>query len=156
MSLIRGAWEEGSEPGDLSVKWETLGAAGKVRAALWNLCSPLPGRLVGASARVKLALCMHRIMYTISWALWNVDHGGIDAAACSEQAGAALGPVWLELLSSDDSVQNCLLIPEQCWGIHEMPAGVINSSSVLGGSAVAEGLLAWEGREQWFWDAALS
>lgn len=57
---------QGSEQGDLSVKWEMLGAARKVRAALWNPCSHLPGRLVGTSARVKLDVCMHRMMHTIS------------------------------------------------------------------------------------------
>lgn len=64
LSEVRGG--KGVSKEIMSVKWEMLGAAGKVRAGLWNLCSPLPGRLVGTSARGKLDLCMHRIMHTIS------------------------------------------------------------------------------------------
>lgn len=96
MSLLWGAWEEGSEQGDMSVKWEMLGAARKVRA-FWNPSSVLPVRLVGTRARVKLAVCVPRMMHTVSWALCSVRHVGAEAAGCSEQAGAALAPCgwWL-------------------------------------------------------------
>lgn len=111
MSLLWGVWEEeGSEQGDMSVKWEMLGAARKVRAALWNPPSLLPGRLVGTRARVKLAVCVPRMMHTVSWALCRVRRVGTEEQA----AQSRLVQRWLPV--ADGSVQNSLLFPEQGWG----------------------------------------
>lgn len=44
---------------------ETLDVAGKLRAGLLILCTSLTSRLVGTNARLKLDLCIHKIMHTI-------------------------------------------------------------------------------------------
>lgn len=56
--------EESGQEG-MSIPQEMLGPAGGVGAGLLNLCTPLPSRLVGINARLKLDLCIHMIMHTI-------------------------------------------------------------------------------------------
>lgn len=91
-------------------------------------------------ARVKLDVCMHRMMHTISWALWEWMHQPAPKGRCSPRVWSVAGAHVLWWLCSIA----CSFL-EQCWGIPEMPAGVNNSSSVLGAVLWLEAR--WPGQE---------
>lgn len=83
-----------------------LGAAGKVRAGLWNLCSPLPGRLGGIVPELNwICVCT-------GWCTQSPEPCGNGCTSLLRRAGAALGSgAWLELMCSGD----CAALPAPSW-----------------------------------------